>query len=83
MSLSVHWDFAALAVFNDLHPTKAAEVARAVYASAETGVPPLRWRPPYHRLRVGGFEAALVLDREAETLTVLYLYRVRGSALGA
>ena len=37
MRLSVHWDFAALAVFNELHLAKAAEVARAVMQSAETG----------------------------------------------
>lgn len=73
----VRWDFPALATFYRLLPDKAAVIDRAVLRFAATGEGELEWEPPYHWLRAGTHDAVLAIDLEAQTITVLRLYRAR------
>ncbi|MEP7120465.1 MAG: hypothetical protein ABJE95_06140 [Byssovorax sp.] len=44
---------------------------------AQTGEGPLDWDPPYHLLRAGVHDVVLTIDVDAETVTVLRIYRAR------
>lgn len=77
MSFEIIWGHAALATFYALHPNVATVVDRAVIRFAATGEGELEWVPPYHRLRAGAHELALVIDPTAETIAVLRIYRAR------
>lgn len=71
------WDWPALRTFYALPLHTAAMVDRAVIRLAERGEGHLEWVPPYHRLRAGFYDVALVIDTEQRTMTVLRLYRAR------
>lgn len=75
MTFTIIWNFPALATLYRLHWQTAAVVDAAVIRFAEAGVGQVEWVPPYYRLQAGAFEAALTVDVEAQTLTVLRLYR--------
>jgi hypothetical protein len=77
MSFAITWDPAALFVLYRLRMQTAATIDGALIRFAETGVGHVEWVPPYYRLRAGTHEAALAIDREARTLTVLRIYRAR------
>ena len=52
-------------------------VDRAVIRFVERGEGQIEWDPPYHRLRAGLYDAMVRIDRQAETFTVLRIYRAR------
>lgn len=77
MKLRIVWNFPALVTFNALHIHEATELDRAVIRFAETGEGQLTWVAPHHRLRAGGFDAILSIQRDARVVTVLRIYRAR------
>ncbi|WP_437668689.1 hypothetical protein [Sorangium sp. So ce131] len=77
MSLRVVWNFPALVTFYNLPMHSAFMIDRAVVRFAETGEGELAWEPPYHLLSAGFHDVVLAIDREARTIAVLRIYRVR------
>ena len=77
MKLIVHWHPAALSVFYRLPMHSATRMDRAVILFAETGQGQIEWVAPYYRLRAGGFDVAVAIDRGKRTLTVLRVHRGR------
>jgi len=71
------WGPAALSVWYELRPHSAMIVDRAVIRLAQTGEGHLEWDPPHHRLRAGVHDVMLAIDLDAETVTVLRIYRAR------
>ena len=71
---------AALFVFYDLPMHSATIVDRAVIRLAQTVEGHLEWDPPHQRLRAGVHDVMLGIDLEAETVTVLRIYRARRPA---
>ncbi len=71
------WTPPALYVFYELSPHTAMVVDRAVIRFAQTGEGHLSPIAPHHRLRAGVHDAVLDIDVEADTVTVLHLYRMR------
>ena len=74
---AILWTPAALFVFYDLPMHSATIVDRAVIRLAQTGEGHLERDPPHHRLRAGVHDVMVGIDLEAETVTVLRLYRAR------
>jgi hypothetical protein len=77
MSLEIIWNFPAERTLYELPRHAAETVDRAVLAFAEKGEGHLEWVAPYHRLRAGSYDMALVIDLHARTVTVLRIYRAR------
>jgi len=77
MRLRIAWNYPALITLYDLHMHSAMLVDRAVIRFAETGEGDVERMPPGYRLRVGVYRVRFVVDREAGTMNVLFLYRVR------
>lgn len=77
MSYRVRWDPAALFVFYRLPMHSARLADRAVIRFVERGEGELLWDPPYHVLRAGFYDIVLTIDPDAQTLTVLRVYRAR------
>ncbi|WP_438021696.1 hypothetical protein [Sorangium sp. So ce233] len=77
MSFRVVWNFPALVTFYSLPMHSAFMIDRAVVRFAETGEGELAWEAPHHLLSAGFHDAVLAIDREARTITVLRIYRVR------
>jgi len=73
--MRILWDPAALFVFYRLPRFVAERVDRAVIALAERGEGRLEWVAPYHRLRAGTHDVALVIDPRALSITVLHIFR--------
>jgi hypothetical protein len=77
MTYSILWGPAALWTFYSLPMHSAFIVDRTVILFATTGEGHVEWVAPHHRLRAGMHELALHIDREARTIAVLFVYRVR------
>jgi hypothetical protein len=77
MRTDILWDRPALFVFHRLPRSEAEDVDRAVIALAERGEGRLEWAAPYHRLRAGKYELALVIDARVPSITVLHIFRTR------
>lgn len=76
MRLRIAWNFPALVTLYDLPLHSAMLVDRAVIRFAETGEGYVERIPPYYRLRIGAYRVRFTVDREADTMNVLFLYRV-------
>ncbi len=77
LRLRIDWSYAALAVLYDLHPYEAMVVDRAVVRYAERREGLVERVAPYYRLSVRGFRVLFNVDTVADTMNVLYLYRLR------
>jgi hypothetical protein len=77
MSFRIVWNYPALVTFYELYPSEAMTVDRAVIRFAETGEGRLTWVAPHFRLRAGAHDAVLSIDRQAQIVNVLRIYRVR------
>jgi hypothetical protein len=77
MKLEIIWNFPALAALYRIPWRTAETVDRAVIRFAERGEGRIEWIAPHYRLRAAAYEMAIVIDRQARTLTVLRLYRAR------
>lgn len=72
---SVEWIPAALVAFYKLSVQAATTIDQAIIQFAESGRGHLEWVAPYYRLRIGSFDAPIVLDLKARTITVISIFR--------
>ena len=77
MRFRIVWNHPALVRFYQLRLSEATAVDRAVIRFAESGEGRLTWVAPHYRLGAGVHDAVLAIDGQAETVTVLRIYRAR------
>ncbi len=76
MSFSILWDWPALVSLHGIHWRTGATIDAAVMRFATSRAATIEPAPLYH-LRAGGHSVVLTVDRAAETVTVLRIYRAR------
>ena len=75
MSYRILWHPAAEHQLMELGWHSAENVDAAVIRFAETGRGDVEWVPPYYRLRVGVCRVRFTIDRGAQVMNVLFVYR--------
>jgi mRNA-degrading endonuclease RelE of RelBE toxin-antitoxin system len=75
MSFAIVWDFPALTSLYKIHWRKGAIIDAAVMRFAASRAAAIEPAPLY-RLRVGGYDVVLTVDRAAGMVTVLRIYRM-------
>lgn len=77
MSLRIDWHPAALKALYDLRWTEGAKVDGAIIRYAETGRGDVARLSSAYLLRAGSYSVIFSLDRDAESMCVLWIYLAR------
>jgi mRNA-degrading endonuclease RelE of RelBE toxin-antitoxin system len=77
MKLEIIWHHAAEHQLKNLgwHPSESVDAAVIRFAETQRG--DVEYVPPYYRLRAGVYRVRFTIDREARTMNVLLVYRIR------